>query len=549
MANFTDRLRIILDVDGRNADSSFKKFTTSVREAEGASGKLKAGWQNATQAISANAGALAVGAGAALVTFGIKAVNAFSKVAKAATDLSKATGLTVEEASRWIEIGDLYGVTAEQIAGALGRINKDLDATKWEKYGIATRDAAGRARSSNDIFMDVLEVLNNTSNGAERGRIAAELLGRGWQGIAPILGKSRKEYERMLAAVDDGQVITEEEARKAEAWREAQDNLGDALHNVTLQIGEQVAALSPYIERVAWLISNIPKVDVEHPDLGPVPGGNVLQQALKVSYDTSLGPFDKAREIVTGLWGAISGGSKEANENVKQLGANMFTTVDRTRALENAMAGVGDEAEGVLDWTHEIARLLGELDENDAARDLAAAFDDVASSAEEAWTATAEGADNASAAQRGAAQSVDDLKRKVAEYATQVLNLPEQQVVHFLAQIDQGQFAAVQAALNALAKKRYAPIIPSVALLGVGTGPKHAGGTPSAASGLALVGEQGPELVQFAGGERVFAAGRTRSMLSGGSGGGVYIENLYARDFDDLLRQLQQHVRRNGGVL
>lgn len=50
--------------------------------------------------------------------------------------------------------------------------------------------------------------------------------------------------------------------------------------------------------------------------------------------------------------------------------------------------------------------------------------------------------------------------------------------------------------------------------------PRFATGTPFAPSGLALVGERGPELVQMRGGERVYDAGMTREMIGGRRGGG-----------------------------
>lgn len=56
----------------------------------------------------------------------------------------------------------------------------------------------------------------------------------------------------------------------------------------------------------------------------------------------------------------------------------------------------------------------------------------------------------------------------------------------------------------------------------------YAKGTLSAANGWALVGEEGPELVAFGGGERVYNAQKTRSMLAsdGDDGTGTYIGNL-----------------------
>lgn len=82
--------------------------------------------------------------------------------------------------------------------------------------------------------------------------------------------------------------------------------------------------------------------------------------------------------------------------------------------------------------------------------------------------------------------------------------------------------------------------------LGIG----YAGGTRSAAPGLAWVGERGPELVRFRGGEQVIPAGVAAALTGGG--GGVRIGELnlqlpdWVRDFDSLIRfirvlELQAH--------
>lgn len=53
-------------------------------------------------------------------------------------------------------------------------------------------------------------------------------------------------------------------------------------------------------------------------------------------------------------------------------------------------------------------------------------------------------------------------------------------------------------------------------------GHKYAEGTDSALSGVALVGEQGPELVNFRGGEQVIPAPQTKQILQSGTGGSVF---------------------------
>ena len=87
--------------------------------------------------------------------------------------------------------------------------------------------------------------------------------------------------------------------------------------------------------------------------------------------------------------------------------------------------------------------------------------------------------------------------------------------------------------------------------------PGFARGTESAPRGLAMVGEYGPELVAFRGGERVFPAPQTRAMLSGGYGGGggsstTIVVNVHGTatpsDGQAVVDALRRWQQRNGPV-
>lgn len=86
-------------------------------------------------------------------------------------------------------------------------------------------------------------------------------------------------------------------------------------------------------------------------------------------------------------------------------------------------------------------------------------------------------------------------------------------------------------------------------------GSQYATGTMSAFPGMALVGEDGPELMKMRGGERVFNAGETSRLMAGatlaqgGNGGtvNVYVTNNSA-DPNAVLTVIKQYARR-GGVL
>lgn len=77
----------------------------------------------------------------------------------------------------------------------------------------------------------------------------------------------------------------------------------------------------------------------------------------------------------------------------------------------------------------------------------------------------------------------------------------------------------------------------------------YATGTNNAQKGLALVGEKGPELVDFKGGERVYNATNTQRMLAGATGGNagntfnVTFNNLQDTSAYAMMSQLKQYNR------
>lgn len=110
--------------------------------------------------------------------------------------------------------------------------------------------------------------------------------------------------------------------------------------------------------------------------------------------------------------------------------------------------------------------------------------------------------------------------------------------------------SSIASAASGLASKISSIHIPS----SIGKG--HARGTSSAAPGLKLVGEEGPELLQFRGGERVYTAAQTRHMLrragnrrtTTGSGVHVNVGNITinatgdAAGFEALIPQLSNRI-------
>ena len=558
MASFSDRISVLIDVTTDKATTALSNFRKAVGEADGAGGKMKAGFASAAQGIQQNAGSLAMVAGPALIAFGVKAAAAFTDTAKAAIDLGKATGLSTEAASRWIAVADDYEVSAETLTASIGKISKTLDDTKWAKYGIETRDAAGNARSANDILLDTFDVLSKVKNETERARIGNELFGRGYAGLAPIIGNTRAEYEKMLGAVEKGQVITAEEAEKAEKLRLAQDKLADALGEVTLAVGELAAGMGPMIDKAADAVNMFTELNdavgllEKASSLGnPFAMWGQLMDAATTSGESfyamtreeliaTLKDLEWSMEDVaevTRTWAEENGLTRESLAELRaELGivvpegiTGLFDT------LAGAVEGVGEEAttasEGIDGLRTAYDMLMESIDESQAWIDLGTQFDDLRAKQEAAFSAAATGSATAEQAARDYQTEVNNTKAAVAEYGKEVLGLPDKQVADIIAEIDWASVDNAEATFAQLARTR-------LALLQIDTrvssttaavnaradgGPVHPGSTY-------VVGERGPEVITMG------SSGGNVTSSGGGMGDPAEFGRLAAQEFARVLR-------------
>jgi hypothetical protein len=415
MAN---RISVLIDVLTDKARVNLKSFTSSIREADTLSGKWKAGFGQATDFVKQNAASLAVAGGTAMVAFGAKAVQAFTDTSKAAIDLGKATGLSTEEASRWIAVGDDFEVTASDIAAGLKGINRTIDDAKWAKYGIATRDAQGKVRDMNAILLDAFDKLGDISNATERAKVGTELFGKGFASIAPMIGKSRAEYERMLGAVEDGQVITDEEAKKAEEWRLALDKLKDSLNEVTLAIGSEVAELAPYLSALADVVSKLQEFDDTAGRVGMAQGAR---------WSELLTPLGQLKDGFQAMWEqGIKSADKMAplEDRLKGLSDAWLEGSSTGQAMADKMKAIGDQRDAV-DTVKDAAAAA--TDYKNAQQELADALDRTRDAQQELYDTQRSAIDTQYAfrdAQRDYTQALedfasaaDDPKTAVDEYA------------------------------------------------------------------------------------------------------------------------------------
>lgn len=492
MAN---RITTLFDLDSKGFDSSLKALRKNVSEADGAMGKLKVAGNGVGDALKANLGAAAFGAGTALVAFGVKAVGAFTETALAAGKFSDATGIAVDDASRWMEVGGDVGVGADAIQGAVQKMNKALADGKpaFEQYGVEVVRTADGVVDANATFQNALTTIGAIVDPTKRAQAAQQVFGKSYAEVAELMNMSATELEAALKGVSDSKVIDQKELAKAREFRAAMDTLRDSVEDVALKVGER---LTPLIAKLAWGLDQLDKGadKVSSSRLGFVlDGWGDIVDSVKYRF----GELTDGLGITDDITVKYEGDLRTAQAAQKDVGDEAKDAAPKVRTFSDAANTAAMETKDAAKWTERLAQLLGKLDDEAATLAIEQQFIDLRTAAEEAYIAAVEGSDDAAQKQRDYQVELNATKTKILEYATEVANLPPEYVTQIAAQLDEGNIAAVESALYWLTRGRTVRINGQL----VGADLRNAIEGRGATGGIvnrptvALIGEAGPEAV------------------------------------------------------
>lgn len=395
-----ERLVYAIDVVTDGANKGLANFRQSVAQAETTTGKFKAGASSAFDSIKANAGNLALAGGAALVAFGAKAVAAFQETALEAGKFSDATGLAVEDASRWLEVAGDVGVSAETIEGAFVRLNKSLATGDLKDYGLELQRTADGAVDVNATMLEAIRVIGGIQDPTRRAEAAQKAFGRSYAQAAEIIFDSADSVQKKLGEVSDAKVIDEKELEKARRFREAMDNLQDSAEDVALIVGEHLVPVLSDLAEVSMDIKS---------GFESIPKAPWIVQKW---WDTAS-PVAWQRHLVDG-YGKVGDAAKDLGSKVKGIfgggdagdeALQFADRVDRARdAVSTSIPVIEEAAEETARHRDELTIFHETVDLATAAIEMKAEADEQAAAADEA---AAEAADRHREAVEAATEAME----------------------------------------------------------------------------------------------------------------------------------------------
>jgi hypothetical protein len=417
----------------------------------------------------------------------------------------------VGDASRYIEAAGDIGIPIDAVETAIGRLNKTIgmnpDAVR--NLGIDLVYLKDGSLDVNETFKNTIDRIKGIKDPAEKARVAAQTLGKGWRDLAELIAGGSAAFEKSLASVSDQQVISDEELQKAKDYRAAMDGLGDATKKLKLKAGSDFIPLVTAVANgVSWVIDLNDRFNNLFKGQDPIGDAVAKLQEFAQNMRDARDDNDKFKESIkkARVDAIVPFKEKIVETTTALLNADtawktLTTSLDREVSLDNAKTK------------------LGEL---------------------QAAAALAFGT--------GAQADINNYQVKAAEFATilatisgTIDGISSKEI--YLRFKTEGPAAALELATYLARGAEYGGLssYDAMTLAGISGGARASGGPVSFGKSY-LVGEKGPELFTPSSSGNITPNGAL------GGGGATVNVTVTSANPDDVVSAIQKWVRQNGSL-
>lgn len=376
MAN---RITTLFDLDSKGFDSGLKKLRTEVAKADGAINKLKVAGSGLGSILQANLGAAAIGAGTAIAAFGVKSVQTFQNLALESGKFAEATGIAIEEASRWVDIAGDFQIESGAIQSAMQKMNIAIARNSPALAQLSDEIVRAKDGSvdASATFQNLVTRIGAIKDPTEQALVAQQVFGKGYSQIAEIMGLSARDLAKRLAEVPKANIFSDKQDKQAEKFRQSMEDLKGRVEELQLELGAQ---LVPVLTDASEALVNIADFGRDVSDVFEDIGGSGLvdffspldniASGLNKVFGDNVSVMDRFKGGVELVGSAFPGVSEAISDMVGP-------TEDATKALGRFIEAGTEETASIEEMYRQ--RLPAAMDTTTTyAEDLKKATDEVA---------------------------------------------------------------------------------------------------------------------------------------------------------------------------
>ena len=272
------------------------------------------------------------------VQFGKDSVKAFTDGAMAAKELSRISGQSIENTSRFIQVLDDYKLTQQDALAATRALTKQGLEPSIETL----------ARLS-DQYIAIQDP-------QQRNEFILKNLGRAGLQWAQVLEQGSEALYRQADAINENLIFTEEMWQQAEMLRLAQDNLNDSWEGTKILVGSQ---LVPVLNDLLTAANNNAQADNQWANALygiPIVGTIMAVADLKEAHTQNTKAIEEATKKHDEF-------GNEVKKTTEELKAEQEAVKALTKANEDYLSLVGTLAGNLTDYEEKHNQIQQELNE------------------------------------------------------------------------------------------------------------------------------------------------------------------------------------------
>jgi hypothetical protein len=286
---------------------------------------------------------LAKEAAVALGEFALKGAETADHMGK----LAQQSGVTVESFSRMAFGFRLSDVSADELGGAMNKLNKNIaeaaagsahQASLFKALGVSVTDAGGKVRSTDAVMKNLADRFAGMEDGANKALLSGELFGKQLGAkMIPALNQGADGLAKMADESDRlGATISGSAAKSAEEFNDNITRVRAAVDGVAVRVAAQLTpALSKLVDQflnskeTAGALKDV--VDVLATALKLLASAGVIVSGVFDFVGTAIGGV--GAQIALILQGEFKKASEVGNDLDRELVASAKRTVSRVGAI------------------------------------------------------------------------------------------------------------------------------------------------------------------------------------------------------------------------
>ena len=176
-------------------------------------------------------------------------------------NVAQKTGVSSDTLSKFASAADKSLVSTTSLGLGMMFLNRNVEdaiqktgesRTIFNELGISLVDAAGKARPTGQILLDLSDVFNQMGDTGQRSALALKLFGQSGTEMIPFLAKGREEIIRLTDNAEKmGNVIDADLGEKSRKFTRTFREADDAIHGVGLTI---LREMLPAMQKLADLV-------------------------------------------------------------------------------------------------------------------------------------------------------------------------------------------------------------------------------------------------------------------------------------------------------